>query len=281
MIFFGDLLNVDDFLKILSFWSFLDEPTVVTLDQSTLHRIPNHVEKLILGFGERSPTKIDLMNAFVIASGLETGFIGDWCCDANIEATLSAYQINWSYMYDRRLLMDFAIMKPESQPETFKFKFILKPEIEILVHCFESGDLMVISARLVDNSVINSTKTLAIPLSRYIIRHKFDFKNLPFRNLQELSINLKNEIFLPLRNNIFQETKSEWLGLYPSLHGINFDLHRLIIRYLNKKDIASLSATCKMFNQIIKELKETFVQLSNKKRQKMLWMKKKTLVFSF
>lgn len=240
------------FSKFSLLWSFLDEPTIITLDQSTLHQVPNHLRKLIVGgFANRSPTKLDLMNAFVVASGLETGFIGDWCCCEGIEAALSAYQLNWCYSFDRRLLMDFAIMKPQDQPETFKFKFILKPDREILVHCFESGDLLVLSAQLVGISVITSTKSLALPISRYVVRNKLDFTNLPagFRNLQELSIKLKNHIFLSLRYNIFQESACEWP--YPSLHGVpDIVLHK-ILKYLNKKDVASLSTACKSMNQTI------------------------------
>lgn len=246
------LLKIDDFHKIiLFFWSFLDEPIVVTLDQSTIKNIPNHLQKLIAcGFGNRLPNKIDLMNAFVVASGLETGFIGDWCCK-DIEAELSAYQLNWCYSFDHRMLNNFAIMIPQDQPETFKFKFSLLLDKEIIVHCFETGDLFVLSAQLVDNSKITSTKSLALPISRYIVRNKVDFNNLPngFRNLQELSIKLKNQIFLPLRNDIYQESACQWP--YPSLHGVpNVIIHK-IIKHLNKKDIASLSLTSKIINQTI------------------------------
>lgn len=233
---------------------FLDEPTILTIDQSTLFHIPNHLRSLITQqLGTKSPTQIDLMNAIVIASGLETGFIGDWCFNGDAEDVLTSYQLSWSYSFDRRLLIDFAKNAPDSGTDeplkTFKFKFSLNPEHEILVHSIEGGDMLLLSSRLVDNSIVTSTRSLAFPLSRYVVHKKPNLMNLPadFRNLRELSIKLKNEIFLPMRNNIFCKTLCK--RPYPSLHGITETVLLMLFRYLKRKDVVSLSMTCKSIRE--------------------------------
>ena len=221
---------------------FLDEPTIVTLDQSTIKNIPNHLRRLISHIGKNNPTQIELMNALVIASGLETGFIGDWCYgEEDIKDVLNAYALNRYYSFDRRLLLDFAKMptQPDDSHNIFRFKFSLEPEREILVYTIDSGDLLLVTAHLIDNSVITSTRNICLPVSRYIVRKRPSLQDLPgnFRNLRELSIKLKNELFLPLRNEIFD---------FLSLQGMMFNVLKFDIRkYLKRKDLQSLSCTCK------------------------------------
>lgn len=228
----------------------LDEPTIITIDQSTLYQIPNHLRALISRkFGTKPPTQIDLMNALVIAVGLETGFIGDWCCGEDVEDVLKSYQLKWCYSFDRQLLVDFAQNAPDSgndEPiKTFKFKFSLRPENEILVHSVEGGDMLLLSSRCIDNSTVTSTRSLALPISRYIVHKKPNLANLPadFRNLRELSIKIKNEIFLPMRNNICYESSSN--GPNPSLSGMPGPVLWMLFRYMTRKDVVSLSTTCK------------------------------------
>lgn len=226
--------------KILS-GHFLDEPTI-TLDQSTLQIIPCHLRKLILSLGRR-PTQNDVMNALVMCAAMETGFIGDWCFndDTDADEVLRGYARNWSFSFDRRMIRDFARMPTYDDSithKTFKLKFSLWPDNDIHVHSLDSGDFILVMARNADNSVMSSTKSIALPVSRYVISKNINLSNLPvsFRNLRELSMRLKNEIFLPLRNNILGSTPN------PSLQGIDLDV---ILPYLKRKDVVSLASTCK------------------------------------
>lgn len=187
-----------------------------------------------------NPTQIELMNALLIASGLETGFIGDWCCGEDIKDVLNAYALNKFYSFDRRLLLDFAKMptQPDDSHNIFRFKFSLEPEREILVHSIDSGDLLLLTAHLIDNSVITSTRNITMPVSRYIVRKRPSLQDLPgnFRNLREFSIKLKNELFLPLRNEIF-----DFLSLQGMFNILMFEIRK----YLKQKDLQALSCTCK------------------------------------
>lgn len=205
--------------------------------------------------GKSNPTQIELMNLIVIASGLETGFIGAWCCNEDIENVLNAYVLNGCYSFDRRLLEDFAqwilpAQDPDDPHKTFRFKFSLEPCREILVHSIDSGDLLLLTAHLIDNSVMTSSRTVPLLISRYIVQKRPNLKDLPavFRNLRELSIKLKNELFLPCRNDIFYDSCT----VYPSLQGLPVDVLLEICKYLIPKDTYALSSTCKSIRNAVK-----------------------------
>lgn len=187
------------------------------------------------------------MNALVICCALETGFVGDWCFneDDDVENVLSTYAQNWSYSFDRQQILDFAKMPTTDfflPHQSFKLKFSLEPDNEINVHSLDSGDILLLSAHLIDSSVMSSAQSIALPVSRYIISKTINTSKLSisFRNLGELSIKLKNEIFLPLRNNIFGDKCN------PSLQGVLGSREEMILQFLKRKDIINLSMTCKL-----------------------------------
>lgn len=196
------------------------------------------------------PTQNDVMNGIVVAIALEVGFLGDWCfSDGDAEMEMSAYQLQSYYSFDRRLLEDYARYPQQSNShKSFKFKFSLHPKTEILVNTIDAGDLLLIAAHLIDNSVTVSTYSIALPISRYIIYRKLN-SNLPsnFRNLRELSIKVKNQVFLPLRNNILNSLNFS----HPSLIGIRMiDDLLSIFEYLKPKDVAALARTCKCLHSL-------------------------------
>lgn len=201
----------------------------------------------------KSPTQIEAMNVLIAVLSLETGFIGAWFTDSVVDS--DAYKLNWSYSFDLKMLEDFAKLPEQLQTcldddTIFKFKLMMLADRVIEVQTSSCGDLFLINARLIENTVITANHTLALPTSRYIINRKLNALNLPanFRFLRELSIKVKNEIFLPLRNNIFLET---CLTVpYPSLQSLGDYCLLHIFRFLPKKDIANLSLTCKSLRVI-------------------------------
>lgn len=205
--------------------------------------------------------KIDLINGLVVAVAIECGFVGDWCCCGDFKT----YALNWSYSFCRQLLMDSASYPPGPEnegPQISKFSFSLDPQSVITVHSLESGDYLILTAILNGGaSAMTSVKTVAFSMSRFVINNKLNSRNLPanFRNLRELSILLKDKIFLPLRNEIYRQSSCEFP--YPSLDGCPAEILLKITRYLKPKDIASLSAVCKSVNE------KTVPYLRNKSRK--------------
>lgn len=202
----------------------------------------------------KNASKFQVVQALTIALGLESGFIGDWCFCDGVE---NAYNISWTSFIDRRLLENFSTLKPakdrddEDTHQILRFKFSLAPQNEIIFHCLESGDLLIFSVvhSLFPDSSITSTRSLAISMNRYFVTSKLNPVNFPncFRNLRELSVKVKNELFLPIRNDIF--SKSSCKSIYPSLHGIPDDCILLIFKYLKLKDVISLGKSCKSIHE--------------------------------
>lgn len=251
------------------FWYLLDYSPTITISQSTIQHLPTHVQKLLKSLN-RSASKFEVFQALIIAIGCEVAFIGDWCYCDGIQ---NAYNVSWTNLLDRRLLQNFTI---HNSDEILKFKFIFAPQTEITLFLIEAGDLMIISAvpKTSDNSII-STRSLAFSFSRYLVTKSLNFSCLPanFRNLNEFSNKLKNEMFLPIRNDIYSDTNCKFS--YPSLHGIPEDCVLMILRYLKqKKDIKSVALTCK-------SLKETAIPFLLRNKSKTDWIKKNLSFLKF
>jgi hypothetical protein len=179
----------------------------------------------------------------VIGISLESGFIGDWCYCDGIQ---NAYNISWTSFIDTRLLRNFSIYNPEN---SLQFKFILTND-QLKIHFIETDSLVVLSAVYSSSDNISSTSSIALPLNRFIVTKNFNSANLPanFRNLKELDLKIKNQIFIPIRNQIFSQSQIKCS--YPSLHGLPQELVEFVFRYLKKKYIANTALTCKFLKEV-------------------------------
>lgn len=227
----------------------------ITLDQSTSTEIPYHLHSCLSSLKDRRGfcTQFNAMLSLVISTALECGFIGDW----NRGESLSQYVMNWSYSFDRNILIDLSNIPKDLVDDgvdevQIRLSYTLSRRFLIRLDILKSADLIIIVARHCnENSTIKSTKSVAISVSRYVIRNRLseDCYASSFQNLKELSIKLKNEIFLPLRDEIY--TFLDCKMLYPSLLGIPDDILLLIFkRYLKTKDICSLSLCCRSLHKI-------------------------------
>jgi hypothetical protein len=82
-------------------------------------------------------------------------------------------------------------------------------------------------------------KSLYLPVSRYVPLLKKQNKPACFRNLRELSIKLKNQIFLPIRDGILMTFNC----FVPSLQGIPTEIFDMILSSLDKAAVIELSLT--------------------------------------
>lgn len=242
------------------------------IDQSG-SAIPNWLVKLLKSFN--NPSKFQIMELLVVSCAVETGFLpydGDGKIFRNKNA---AYNFSWSSFIDRRIFDDFAscgnLLLQNEDIEMIKLKFLLEePNSDISLSCFESGDLIVLSVNRVVpvETPVVPTRSLALSMSRYIVTNKLNPAS--FRNLRELSKKVKENLFLPIRDEIF--TLSSCTLLYPSLSGISDDCLLSVLKYLKLKDIIRLSITCKS----IRNIAYPFL-LRNKSKKRSNWNRKKLL----
>jgi hypothetical protein len=199
----------------------------------------------------------------------EVGFIGDW-----IDHDLSNLSLNWCYSFDRRIFEYCTLpsqqqqQSPQSQDDSLQlkliFKFALDPERQIVLSSLQSGDIALLTVYEPENLdtsqfALNSA-SLAVPISRYVpFKRLCDHIPNSFRNLPELSVKLKDELLLPVRNEIYRDNGS---SPTPSLNGLPDCIVIKIFRLLNRKeDVHSLRCTCRRLSAVYK----AFVH--NKKRK--------------
>lgn len=226
------------------------------MDQSTQQEIPYHLYQCLSSLKNRNGfcTQFDAMIALVISSALESGFIGEW----NVGDNLNEFALSFNYSFDRSALiknskLPYKIQFEEGIDEIrIIFSYTLSRKMQIILEIIRSADLIIIIARHRNEiSSIKSTKSAAFSVSRYIIRTRIPEECFAssFQNLKEFSIKIKNQIFLPLRDEIYSCLDCKMC--YPSLLGIPDDILILIFeKYLKTKDICSLSLCCKQLHQI-------------------------------
>lgn len=190
-------------------------------------------------------TKFSLFTTSLILSiGLECGFSG--FADATFD-----YRFNSNFAFDKYILENFAYLpnayKSRSQIQKFTLKFINLPSWEILLVVMESGDFVLITASNFNGNCSNMDGySLTLPLSRYVPLVYPEKIEKSFRNLKELSIRVKNCIFLPLRNEIYSKIGC----LNPCLASLPEFVLKEILKYLSKRDIRSFSSVCRRFQEI-------------------------------
>jgi hypothetical protein len=227
---------------------------------SEIHKCENH-------------SRIDIFKAIVLYVAYETAFIGDW-----IDINLSDYALNYFYSFDERIFnhcyfppKDHTSQSTNSSSstcsknnnKTLTFKLTYDPEKKIVINCIDSTDIVLLNAheKIDDNSASCEIRcyTAAFPISRYIIyKQLFHPYEACFRNLHELSVQLKELVFLPLRNVMCQRNNF----FSPCFSSLTADLLYKICTYLKTKDLKNLSLTCSRQNDLV----NGFIRL-NKKRK--------------
>jgi hypothetical protein len=189
----------------------------------------------------------------------EVGFVGDW-----IEPP-SHLSLNWCYAFDRRVfeLCTTAPQIGDNNELRLVFKFALDPERKVVLSSLLSGDIALLTVFELENidreSLTRHSKSMAIPISRYVPFKKL-CENMPnsFRNLKELSIKLKDELLLAIRNEIYRDRYSPT----PCLTGMPDIIVIKIFKYLPRKaDVHNVRCSCRRLNDVYR------AYVHNKKRK--------------
>lgn len=248
------------------FYFLIVDDKLITLDLATFDKIPQQLYILINDVCNsiKNYTQFDVLNACVIYCAIESSFIGDWMTDID----LSNYTLNWCSAFNRRILEQCTFpsynynKNCNNNSLMLTFKFTLEQSRKIVLNSVDSGDIAIINVyeiKNLDKTQCIQTKSVAIPISRYIPYKKL-CDNLPnsFRNLPELSRILKEKLFLPIRNILYEDCAvlpTPWINGLPECVLVK------ILKYLNKKDLHSLKCTCRKQYDICKAF------ASNKKRK--------------
>lgn len=252
------------FLIFVLFFSCLFVDCNITLDLATLDKIPQHLLHILseLCCCKKNYSKFDVLNAIAIYSAFENSLIGDWL----EELDLSQYTLSWCSTCHMRItqICTLPVNCIPSSHLSLTFKFTLETSRKIKLSSIESGDLAILTIYdlkdLDETSPCKEAKSVAIPISRYVPFKKLCKDNLAhsFRYLPELSMVLKEKLFIPIRNQIYEDCA---VLSTPYLNGLPACVLVKIFKYLNKKDLNSLKCTCRKQYDVYKAF------VSNKKRK--------------
>ncbi|KAG5677902.1 hypothetical protein PVAND_007618 [Polypedilum vanderplanki] len=225
---------------------------IITLDLATYHEIPRQLHHIITCINKSS--KFDVFNMFVMYAMYEIGFIGDWI----EQHLLSHLSLNWCYSFDQRVFEFCTLPQQLKERNDYQlkltFKFALDPERQVVLYSHLSGDLVLLTVYEQEShnnlQLGLNSKSLTVPISRYIPFNRLS-QNIPnsFRNLKELSIKLKDNLLLSLRNDIYNDNQSSAM---PYINGLPSWIVIKIFKYLKKKDVYNLKCSCRKMNDVYK-----------------------------
>ncbi|XP_018786353.1 PREDICTED: protein nutcracker-like [Bactrocera latifrons] len=107
-----------------------------------------------------------------------------------------------------------------------------------------SGNYLLVTLTPTTTTLRGSSSCLSI--NRYIISHLTSHEPISryFRNLDQLTAQLRDKVFIPVRNE-----QLAYMGAspYPSISGLPSDIREILYEYLNENDLKNLSQMSKQF----------------------------------
>ncbi|XP_055380684.1 uncharacterized protein LOC129611519 [Condylostylus longicornis] len=216
---------------------------IFLLEDSTLQKLPDYAETLLNIFMQsKQRSEIELLIALIYCIALESGFAVESCLNSNDNENLHLsffYGSTYNKIFAETYSSHFPDILPDKINQNFyKFTLLLAnyPQYKCVFVAIRTGEYLVVT--LTNCHSPGYSWCLSVP--RYVLtRTSNNFQRL-FRNLQELSMLMKNHLFGPVRNLILAQSNN----LFPGLTGLPVELCCVILRNLNNTDLQSLSKTC-------------------------------------
>nr|XP_019541704.2 protein nutcracker [Aedes albopictus] len=224
------------------------------VEDSTKSQLSKHLARLLQRFVQRYQQELeissfDLLFMTVYSVALETGFIPEGHRILYMSSRLQPIFAS----YDSNVVWLFSGIVPENfySRSTRSYRLdlhLLGSDERCSLVGIKSGDLLVLTFTT-PNRVDIPGRSIILPVARYIPFVNLHKLGLCFQNLKELSLKLKNNIFVPIRDALCQDDDAI---TYPSLGGLPDEVVALLVKYLDKKTALQLSASCSRFRELMK-----------------------------
>lgn len=228
------------------------------MEESTQTKMPKYVENVFKNLNKKT-TQAEVLFVLNYCLALESGFYPSNSID-------DKYKISSLYSYDSRNVCEISkqgFPKPIHCVDEDFYRLELKYPLQkikddvsneklnittSLISAVKSSDFLIITMTVNDFP----GKSICLPLSRYILSTTKKDISYRLRNMKELSIIVKDEIFVPLRNLLINEYSSGTL-VYPGIQGLPYDVLEFLVRFVKSlKDLQNLSKTCKRLREVCK-----------------------------
>ena len=192
------------------------------------------------------PSKEEVVVSIVLATGTEVGFM-----------TQAAYVKNQPYFTswmspNSEKLKEMAVWEGSWADGKYEMDMCLTthPEKHIVIMCIASGDDMIISIWCESTEHVKKVPSSCLCMGSIVISKKLRKNKIPniLRNFFIIKEKLKGEIFLPLRDKMYQESGTNCA--YPSLFGMPTEMLFKIMSYLPNNDKNRLKMTSRRFRDL-------------------------------
>lgn len=217
---------------------------LLLIEDSTRDEVPSHLVTLFKALEPRRPSRADILAILVYAHALESGFYPSGAVQIG-----PRIETCWSYSFNTQFVKTFSSVLPDIYHGYDMGSYDFR--LELFSH---SRQFCLLLARETDDRLcINfiteqrAHSVVVLPISRYIKRQSLQSPAKCLQNVKELSMRLRGELFLPMRNAVLAVETS----LYPGLLGLPGELQQTIMAYLDSKALQQLAITCvSMCNQV-------------------------------
>lgn len=218
--------------------------------------MPTHLAKLFKILEPSRPSRAEILAILIYALGLECGFYPSGTVQPG-----QRIETCWSYSFSNQFVRIFSTALPDNyhgyDADSYEFR------LELFSHSQQICLLLIRETddRLCINFITEQKchAVVVLPISRYITRQSLQSPAKCLQNVKELSMRLRAELFLPMRNAVLATET----GQYPGLLGIPEELQEMIIVHLDYKSLQQLSTTCVSMRMLVIRLKE----IRNRKNQ--------------
>ncbi|KAH8366268.1 hypothetical protein KR093_011385, partial [Drosophila rubida] len=220
------------------------EPEPLCLEYATLHTLPLHVRQLLSSYNGRSASSVELLTLLIYALALECGYV-----ERHIYATKRAElkpvpAIGSFHIYNVRMLSQL-LPKLQSANEATPLRLELRSLVEehdessesaLLSHLMISAlgsDLLIVTLGPVP-PIVDCGYSVCLTVPRYVINVQLRPHQLRFRKLDELTLQLREKLYQPMRVQQLQRLK---LYRNPTLLGLPEELYSRIFRHLSRNQL--------------------------------------------
>lgn len=240
-----------------------DEP--LSLESATPEAVPLHLRLMLERLKDRQVTSVELLLLLVYLVALECGFVKDTTYREKRKQLKPVPAVGSFHIYNVRLLSECHI-EYSRESEYAPYRMLLRtlldestaedapPEatLQSTMTAVILGDLL-----LVTLSPLPPSKecgfSVCLPMGRYVLNVKLQPIYQRFRKLDELSMELRQKVFQPMRA---QQLLAMKMHLYPSLLGLPAELYDEIFRYLNRNQlniVANVNRQLCYYSKLYKE----------------------------
>ncbi|XP_069676395.1 F-box only protein 7 [Periplaneta americana] len=230
----------------------------ILVEESTPEQLPRKLEVLISSLAEdearRSDLDLshDLLVVVLYRLMRESGFTP--LCTSPMDCEDDKKKVDWEQEFNPRQL-NSSLSLPcnwrRQYGSLYQINFVLNPvvkEYQFRLLVVPSGDFLIVNI-IVDSGVggcVVPARSICFSIWDYIANPRAQTAALKFRGLRGLSMLFKNELTSPVRSAVLT-----YEGVMnPSLQGVPDEIKLKILKFLDAKDVISVSCTCKSLYQL-------------------------------